>query len=485
MKRLKILRTQIIAISLAALLSAVMLVQHAQASGIKGTVEGLTGTTLRVNGQTVTINGGTEIGGTLAMGAPVALQVLVRPDGSLLALEIEVTAFEASEDDDDDDDDDGDDDDGDDDDGDDDDGDDDDSDDDDGDDDDGDDDDADDDDGDDDDADDGGAGGTTPPVVTPPAGDITPPVVTPPADITVQATGPLTPVAIGTATATDAVGVVSISSDAPASFPLGTFVVTWTATDAAGNTGTATQNITIGDTTPPPGDITPPVVTPPADISVPATGPLTPVAIGTATATDAVGVVSISSDAPASFPVGTFVVTWTATDAAGNAGTATQSISVEDATPPVVTAPADITVPATGPLTPVAIGTATATDAVGVVSIFSDAPASFPVGTTVVTWTATDAAGNAGTATQSITIGDATPAPTIDAAQIYASNCAVCHGATRQGGFYGGLKPKDMAGKSDAKLTDVIANGKDSMPAYSGTLTPEEIAALVQWLRTP
>ncbi len=226
--------------------------------------------------------------------------------------------------------------------------------------------------------------------------DTTAPVVTAPADVTAEATGPQTSVATGTATATDAVGVVSLTSNAPADYPVGTTTVTWTATDAAGNTGTDTQTITITDTTAP-------VVTAPADVTAEATGPQTSATIGTATATDVVGVVSLTSNAPADYPVGTTTVTWTATDAAGNTGTATQTVTITDNIAPVVTAPTDIKVQASGPIS-VSIGAATATDAVGVESITSDAPAAFPVGVTIVTWTATDASGNAGTATQTITI---------------------------------------------------------------------------------
>lgn len=81
--------------------------------------------------------------------------------------------------------------------------------------------------------------------------DTAAPVVTPPADLNVEATGLSTAISIGTATATDNVGVVSIESDAPASFPIGTTVVTWTARDAAGNAGIAIQKITVRDTTAP------------------------------------------------------------------------------------------------------------------------------------------------------------------------------------------------------------------------------------------
>ena len=245
---------------------------------------------------------------------------------------------------------------------------------------------------------DDGSGATSSDEVNITVQDTTPPVITVPTDVTVEASGPNSVVDFGTATAEDLLGVNSISSDAPTTgFPLGTTVVTWTATDAAGNSATATQTVTVVDTTAP-------VVAAPANVSIEATGINTAYTLTTATATDAVGVVSLTSNAPASFPLGTTVVTWTATDAAGNSATATQTVTVVDTTAPVVDVPADLSIVATGETTSVDIGDATATDAVGVVSLTSNAPASFPLGTTVVTWTATDAAGNSGTATQSVTV---------------------------------------------------------------------------------
>ena len=245
--------------------------------------------------------------------------------------------------------------------------------------------------------------------------DTTDPIVTAPADVTAASTGALTPVDIGTATATDAVGVVSITNDAPiGGFPVGATTVTWTATDSSGNSGTDTQTITV---TAAPVDTTAPIITAPNDISAEATGTTTSVNIGQATAADDVsapGNIAISNDAPASFPLGLTVVTWTATDEAGNSASATQNITVQDTTDPIVTAPADVTAASTGALTPVDIGTATATDAVGVVSITNDAPAGgFPAGTTTVTWTATDSSGNTGTAAQNVTITTA-PNPTLE-----------------------------------------------------------------------
>jgi len=230
--------------------------------------------------------------------------------------------------------------------------------------------------------------------------DTTPPVLTIPADVTAEANAVLSTVDIGTVSAEDLVdGTVAVTSDAPATFQLGLTVVTYTATDAAGNTVTAAQNVTVVDTTPP-------VLSVPADVSAEANGVLSTVDIGMATATD-IFEVTISSDALASYPLGSTLVTWTATDASGNTATGTQSVTVSDTTAPVLSVPADVTAEATGVLTEVAIETATATD-IFEVTISSDAPANYPLGTTLVTWTAVDANGNTSTGTQSVTVVDTT-----------------------------------------------------------------------------
>ena len=49
------------------------------------------------------------------------------------------------------------------------------------------------------------------------------------------------------------------------------------------------------------------------------------------------------------FPLGDTIVTCTATDGAGNIGTARFTITLQDTTDPVVTVPGDITEEATGP----------------------------------------------------------------------------------------------------------------------------------------
>jgi len=239
--------------------------------------------------------------------------------------------------------------------------------------------------------------------------DTTPPVLTAPAAMSVNSTtGQLIAVNIGTATATD-IFAVTITNDAPATFQVGTTTVTWTAADANGNISTATQLVTVTFV-----DTIPPVITPPANITQEATAALTPVNLGVATATDNVDATVLpTNNAPASFPVGITTVIWTATDTAGNTATATQTITITDTTPPSLVAPLNVNLTSTdgNPVFDV-IGTATATDLVdGAVTVTNNAPASFPVGVTTVTYTATDAAGNSATASQIVTVTYTPPLP--------------------------------------------------------------------------
>jgi hypothetical protein len=161
-------------------------------------------------------------------------------------------------------------------------------------------------------------------------------------------------------------------------------------------------------------DQTPPTITaPPAIVSATAAGTCTASpALGTPTAADNLGSVAVTHDGPALFPLGTTTVHWTAADPAGHTANATQSVTVNDLARPLVTAPVAVTATATGASGTViansSIGNATATDncpGVGAPSV-SGIPAGnlFPIGTTILTWTAPDAAGNVGTATQTVSV---------------------------------------------------------------------------------
>ena len=232
--------------------------------------------------------------------------------------------------------------------------------------------------------------------------DTTPPAVTAPADISVIATGTLTGVALGTATAIDLVDGSLTAIPGPAGpYTVGVHMVTWQATDNAGNAGTAQQVVTV--TAP---DTTPPQITPPPDKTVEATGPLTTVNLGSAVAVDNEdGSLTVTPNNSGPFPPGITLVTWSAADSQGNTATAIQRITITDTRPPVLNIPDDITVGASGFLTDVDLGTATAFDLVsGEVGAVADNTGPFTSGRFTVTWTATDGAGNSTSATQTVTV---------------------------------------------------------------------------------
>ena len=107
--------------------------------------------------------------------------------------------------------------------------------------------------------------------------------------------------------------------------------------------------------------------------------------------------------------------TWTATDACGNTATALQTITVRDTTPPVVTAPPDLTLECPGDDRTNVTGVATAQDGCGSVTIGYSDSVSYTCGSARIitrTWTATDTCGNSTNAIQTITVRDTTP-PTL------------------------------------------------------------------------
>jgi uncharacterized repeat protein (TIGR01451 family) len=104
----------------------------------------------------------------------------------------------------------------------------------------------------------------------------------------------------------------------------------------AGNSTTISVTFTVVDTAPPTFTFVPPAVT--AYTGPGATTCGTVVDPGTATATDNCSAVTITrSPSGNTFPVGTTTVIWTATDVAGNHSSATQTVTVIDNTPPVIT----------------------------------------------------------------------------------------------------------------------------------------------------
>jgi uncharacterized repeat protein (TIGR01451 family) len=257
--------------------------------------------------------------------------------------------------------------------------------------------------------------------------DSTPPTVTAPADVVINTGAGATScgitiadldAALGAGSASDNCAGATVSrSGVPAgnNFPVGETTITYIATDAAGNTASADQKVTVVDTTAP-------TITAPADKTLYTGAGATScdvtvsdlnATLGTPTANDNCPGVTWSRSGGNVFPLGDTFVTYTATDAHGNtAAPVTQKVTVVDNTPPVVTPPANITVqlPLNSSATSMAVSypnPATATDNCAGAITFSYSPASgstFNVGPTTVTVTATDAHGNSGTATFTVTV---------------------------------------------------------------------------------
>ncbi len=239
------------------------------------------------------------------------------------------------------------------------------------------------------------------------------PDIVAPLPYSTEATATLTPLTADDhydmATTTD--DTATITHDAPATFPLGDTIITWTATDASSNEMTAKQIITVVDTTAP-------VIT-----LLKNTADNNRIELGTvytehgATATDAVdgdltGSIDINTDNVDANAVGEYTVTYNVSDAQNNAAVQkTRTVMVTDTTAPSITAPHDQTFEATATATPLSrddYGIARSSDG----DITDDAPDTFPLGDTIIIWTATDASSNEMTAKQTITVVDTT-APVI------------------------------------------------------------------------
>ena len=246
----------------------------------------------------------------------------------------------------------------------------------------------------------------------PPAGDTDAPVLSLPASFAVVAAGPGGADVGWTATANDAVdGPVPVTCTPPqGTFPIGTTRVTCTAADAAGNRASGSFDVTVTTQ-----DLTPPVLSIPTGITAEATSPSGAAVTWIATATD-----DVDGDTPAEctpvpgvFPVGVTTVSCNAVDAAGNTATGTFDVSVVDTTAPTLTLPSEVTVAASSPTGAAVTWLATATDLVGgdLPVTCDPAPGQFPVGTTPVSCSATDAAGNAASGTFDVTVDFVDDAP--------------------------------------------------------------------------
>lgn len=241
--------------------------------------------------------------------------------------------------------------------------------------------------------------------------DTTPPQITCPADQTLLADAGCQAVATFSASATDNCTespAVTCTPPSGSAFNLGTTNVTCMATDTSGNTSSCTFTVTLNDTQPP-------SITCPANISrnndPNQCGAVVSYPVPTVSDNCPGATVGCSPASGSFFPVATTTVTCTATDSGGNTAQCSFTVTVNDTQPPAITCQANVTAVA-APTCPPSTGAAVtfpppaaSDNCPGVTAICSPASGSaFPVGTTTVTCTATDAAGNTASCTFTVTV---------------------------------------------------------------------------------
>lgn len=241
------------------------------------------------------------------------------------------------------------------------------------------------------------------------------PTITAPADSTFQCASEIPAANAANATASDNCGTptvtVSDSSNNGAGSSASPLVITrtFTATDAAGNTASDSQTITVIDNTAP-------SVSAPADANYQCASNVPAANAGDATSSDNCGTANVavteSNNGGAGSTASPLIITrtYTATDAVGNSASDSQTITVVDNTPPVISCPANIVVnlPLNSPATSMAVTypAPAATDNCSPATVTTDVASGsvFPVGTTTVTATATDSKGNSSSCAFTVTV---------------------------------------------------------------------------------
>ncbi len=200
----------------------------------------------------------------------------------------------------------------------------------------------------------------------------------------------------------------SIASFTCADVALSPIAVTLTVTDVNGNQGQCLAQVTVED------NVVPVALCQDLTVQLDLTGnaTITPAQVDNGS-NDACGVqllqLDVTSFTCADVALSPVTATLTVTDVNGNPSMCESQVTVEDNVDPVITCSSDVTVDAdaggcTTAAANVSLGTPIATDACGVQSVTSDAPAVFPQGATTVTWTATDVNGNVSTCEQEVIV---------------------------------------------------------------------------------
>ncbi len=256
--------------------------------------------------------------------------------------------------------------------------------------------------------------------------DTTPPSILCPGDMVLEATSASGAACTFSVTAVDACDPHPTVNCMPPSgtiFPIGNRTVTCSAVDAAGNPrAQCSFQVTVRDTTPP-------VITSCPTNRIVVVGPncraMVPDFTSELPATDAGGAVSVFQapspgteiDAHGYSYAAQFPVLFLVIDQAGNRGSCTMLITFRDLTPPTINCPGTLVAEATSPsgayldyLSPLWMPAPPVDNCDPSPRVFfSRYPGGFPLGTTPVTCTATDASGNSNACTFNVVVRDTTP----------------------------------------------------------------------------
>ena len=217
---------------------------------------------------------------------------------------------------------------------------------------------------------------------------------------------------LGNAVTADNCGIAGVSNNAATFtanglYPVGTTTVTWTVTDNSGLTATAIQLVVVTDNEKPvPVIAVLPTITGECSASV-----SVPIAID-----NCAGTIMATTSDPLTYNVqGTYTITWTYTDTHNNTETQTQTVIVKDVTAPVINCVADINVFATSAAgavvaytTPVGTDNCSVANTARTSGLASESI--FPIGSTIVTYTVTDIAGNQTSCSFTVTVAGLPPA---------------------------------------------------------------------------
>ena len=181
-------------------------------------------------------------------------------------------------------------------------------------------------------------------------------------------------------------------------------------------------------------------------------------------------------------------MTFSVIDSGGLTGTATSTVTIRatENTPPVVIAPQPIivtapagatSVPASDPAIAAFLAGASASDIEdGTLTPTNDAPASFPLGTTIVTFSAIDSGGLTGTATATVTVNATPVAAALSIQQFKAANqVRLARGESVDFSVRIRNNDRTVAGTTSATLVGV----QNGAQVYNQTIAEQTIPARV------